>query len=594
MSEWNKSSSVDKMMIRIGDFYELPVVITSPREGRQIANGYQVGRFDTDLYLGSEDNFIMMRSWVQECQQNHPDCLNREAPKLPTRVIDVGVDDTESVQLLCSQGMRANYIALSHCWGGRIRSVLTEGCLEEFQAGILCSSLPRNFRDAIIITRNLGIRYLWIDSLCIIQDSKSDWEVESKTMGHVYRNAFLTISAMAAAGSEGGILGPSPTIDFPKPAAVRVFSEDHENDALVKLHMAHDERFPSWFQVSSQSPLNSRGWVLQEKILSRRTLYFGSRTIYWKCPKVLQGSDGAPLLMVHPLPTEEYRRLGALIHGKIQGKVLGDDRKELLTDYYSVVEHYSRRKLTVASDKLPAIAGIASNLGPALGGEYLAGLWSDDIHRGLQWSSASVSVLDTFRAPSWSWASVDGPLSFHYYTPDSEYNLDEWKLQLIDHDMSFSNPDNPFGEVTGGRLVVQGWTMPLVWEKDVVVSSLNTSFVQFDARGERKAMILSKDLTCFLYPDIPVQKSAGQPPASEDAFQGQTYVALMVAARRGLRRMRSWNAEDGSCAVVETSGLVLRLDGENYVRVGSYRASLEEDSLEEWPQMWEMQILVLI
>ncbi|EEU36161.1 uncharacterized protein NECHADRAFT_5039, partial [Fusarium vanettenii 77-13-4] len=393
--------------------------------------------------------------------------------ELPTRVVDLGIapvgveSHPDSVRVLCPQGMRAEYIALSHCWGGMIKTVLRKSLLAEFQKAILTSSLPRNFRDAIAITRKLGIRYLWIDSPCIIQDSRSDWDKESKTMGHVYRDSFLTISAMAAEGSEGGILGPWPTFDFPKPTTLRVFRRGDENNAVVRLHLDHCVNFPSWSRETVQSPLNSRGWVLQEKILSPRNLYFGSKMIYWKCSEVLQSSDGAPMLKGYPSHVEQYHAINAIVHPNMQHKPPADNLRSLLNDYYSVVGEYTSRKLTVASDKLPAIAGISSILAPKLG-QYLAGLWYQDIHSGLLWSTAGGPLSKTSRTPSWSWTSKDGRVSFPGAESDSRYDLDEWKLQILEYNVSLRNPVIPFGEVTGGQIIIQGWTMPLVGRKDVV------------------------------------------------------------------------------------------------------------------------------
>ncbi|KAI8651876.1 HET domain-containing protein [Fusarium sp. Ph1] len=607
-SEWIMGKSIDRMLVRVGPFYELPLVITSPRGKRQRTGNYPVGRFETDLDLGSEENYSLLRSWLKECQEKHTHCLGREyrPAELPTRVVDVGVapvgieSHLDNVRILCSKGRRADYIALSHCWGGMIKTVLKESLLVEFQKAILTSSLPRNFRDAIAITRKLGIRYLWIDSLCIIQDSRSDWEKESKTMGHIYQGAFLTISAMAAEGSEGGILGPWPTIDFPKATTLRVFPRGDENNAVVRLHLDHGENFPSWSQETTQSPLNSRGWVLQEKILSPRNLYFGSKMIYWKCPEVLQGSDGAPLLKVHPNPIEEYRQIDAIIHPNTQHEPPGDDPRPLLNTYYRVVEEYTNRKLTVASDKLPAIAGIASILAPKLG-QYLAGLWAHDIHSGLLWSTAGGPLLETSRAPSWSWASKDGRVSIPGYVSDSQYSLDEWKLQILEYDISLRNPDIPFGEVTGGQIIIQGWTMPLVERKDAVIPFFGGGWLKFDAGAKEMGMILSKDSdlgTCLIYQNrnsnTAAEKSTHQFSANEDKFEGQVYVALMVVARRGLRAMLSWDISKGLRDVVGIDGLVLCPQGENYVRVGRFSCSLDEDSLGDWPQMWVKQKLVLV
>jgi hypothetical protein len=149
----------------------------------------------------SEQNLDLMLGWLQDCSTEHVGCSLGETDKLPTRVIDVGLSSPECPKpfLLCSHELGGRYAALSHCWGTPSPSnpgFKTETHnYDQVRAGIVFESLPALFQDAVLTTWKLGIQYLWIDSICIIQDSKGDWETESAKMGSVYRNAYVTIVA---------------------------------------------------------------------------------------------------------------------------------------------------------------------------------------------------------------------------------------------------------------------------------------------------------------------------------------------------------------------------------------------------------------
>jgi hypothetical protein len=170
--------------------------------------------------------------------------------------------------------------ALSHCWGGPISPVLTDEVLELFQEYLPFNELSANFKDAIIVTRQLGLRYLWIDSLCIIQNSKQDWEIQSQLMDSVYGNATVTLSAMASDGSTNGILKCIPVEISPPPVSLPVFSESHDTNVIIKRHEPTAEDL-NWLDMNG--PLSSRGWTLQEFVLSPRHLLYGAHQIYWKC-----------------------------------------------------------------------------------------------------------------------------------------------------------------------------------------------------------------------------------------------------------------------------------------------------------------------
>jgi hypothetical protein len=195
-------------------------------------------------------------------------------------------------RLVHSRGAKAQYTALSHCWGGNIACVLNWETLIPFQKCIPNSVLPANFQDAITITRQLGLQYLWIDSLCILQDSGPDWEQESKNMGLLYRNATVTISALVSRRSTCGILKRNSIVPSPEPVIIGVSSESISE---LKVTVGRtDGGEESLRRLDIEAPLSKRGWVLQETVLSRRHLFYRSSQENWRCAEGFKSLDGLP------------------------------------------------------------------------------------------------------------------------------------------------------------------------------------------------------------------------------------------------------------------------------------------------------------
>lgn len=197
--------------------------------------------------------------------------------ELPTRIIDVGGHDAEPIRLIeTSQEPAATrrYIALSHRWGDLRRDqrfCTYADNLVRRKERIEYDELPANFQDAVRVTRALGVRYLWIDSLCIIQEDPKDWAVESGRMEDVFSHAYCTIAASSAQSSLVGFLGDRRPRD-----AIRLLTSGE-----VPLYLAED--IDDFRTDVENSVLSSRGWVLQERALSRRTIYFTSTQVYWEC-----------------------------------------------------------------------------------------------------------------------------------------------------------------------------------------------------------------------------------------------------------------------------------------------------------------------
>lgn len=429
---------------------------------------YRIGRFQVQSDMGSHDNYTITKEWLRSCCTLHTTCLSDIIPVLPTRVIDVGkIGSSQTPRLFHSQGARATYVALSHCWGGQISPLLTTETLQAFQNEVPYAALPANFQDAITITRHLEIQYLWIDSLCIIQDSKQDWECEFPKMCLVYRDSTVTISAIASPGSTHGILKSAPpTLHHPKPRPMRV-SQDTREDGEVTVQW-HDPQEEDLRYLDIHGPLNRRGWTLQEQILSPRHLYYGGAQIYWKCPKGFASADGVVSGIGAKTPDYLYPELSFVLYADIlrQARSEPPDKATIADDYYRLVGEYSQRKLTYDSDKLPAFSGLIQPLQPVFGGDYLAGLWSSDLHRGLLWYNemGACKHVRPYRAPSWSWAVTNDSV----ITCDNLPEPGPLDLQLIEYNIVPRDKTNPFEEILSGHLLVQGFTMPLVRSKQVV------------------------------------------------------------------------------------------------------------------------------
>ncbi|KAF2498561.1 HET-domain-containing protein [Lophium mytilinum] len=365
----------------------------------------------TDTTTGSCKSLDLARYWLEKCIGSHPRCARyctKDRPQLPTRVVDVGARaGGDDVRLFVSQGLRAHYVALSHCWGIAQIVTTTTANLSERQRNIPLSLLSQTFLDAVVSTRALGVRYLWIDSLCIIQDSKEDWDYESASMGNVYRNAICTISAAKSSSGSGGCFAVRDPrlqrpIQLPLKQSIILSPPDAKGWASDAIYV-----FPSHWSRAVW-PLYQRAWVFQEQALSGRSLSFGAKTMYWSCltsvatESTLMGYDDTDRTMglkaFQSLSEEEAKQHAAPTSG-------------LWKIWYSMIEDYSRRHLTHDTDRLPAVSAVASQWSRILKDDYAAGLWRSDVLLGLQWSCQGdegqrCGPPGLYVAPSWSWASM--------------------------------------------------------------------------------------------------------------------------------------------------------------------------------------------
>jgi hypothetical protein len=227
---------------------------------------------------GSVEHIKVLRQWVQDCDDNH-NCLHyQDQPFLPTRLICVGKHGLEQPYLMSNtehlDKKKTKYLALSHRWGahtleGKTVSTYREN-IARLEVGFDCAELPPKYLDSIAIARGLGVDYLWIDSLCIIQKDSEDWIRESGRMEKVFRSAYATIAASCASSSAENFLKTRPE---------RQCVTMKANNAYYYVC----EDIDDFKKDVEQGELNKRGWVFQERALSRRTIYFTEKQTYWEC-----------------------------------------------------------------------------------------------------------------------------------------------------------------------------------------------------------------------------------------------------------------------------------------------------------------------
>ncbi|KAH7009334.1 heterokaryon incompatibility protein-domain-containing protein [Macrophomina phaseolina] len=408
-----------------------------------------------------------MHGWIQECERNHPVCRLTAKPFKPTRLIDVGTQDAPEVKLETEGIPGLRYVALSHCWGppDPERPILkTESStITEREKGIPLNIMPKNFRDAILVTRRLGLQYLWIDSLCIIQDSVEDWRREAAMMDQVYIHAYVTLAATSTSTSHDGFL------ERPLKEEVRVpfvSQKDGSVHGHIYLRQVMDNR-PCKYETNVEcSKWNDRGWTLQERFLSRRLVHFCRDQSYFECRSAIWAEDNHKIQHL-PTPTSIADQAGSQNGAETENKWddkhgYNDKIERIFEHWFHIVAQFSARQLTYGADKLPALSGLAketSSAGPV--GRYLAGIWEEDLAYGLLWiccaNDHEFSSAPSYRAPSWSWASMDGQIT---WGSQWERNALPQTFELLQADIKLAGND-PFGSITCAHLVVAGLLLPV-------------------------------------------------------------------------------------------------------------------------------------
>ncbi|KAF2659615.1 HET-domain-containing protein [Lophiostoma macrostomum CBS 122681] len=386
------------------------------------------------------DNVPILKHWLNTCLRDHGGCRSFQTKstlgrrEFPTRILDVMGDRTK---LVCDTKslQESEYVSLSHMWGNPNNGhqiCLKESLVSQFRKDIAEDTLSKIYREAIRWTRLLGYRYIWIDSLCIIQDSKTDWNHEASRMALVYGNAVLNMSYLFPPDDEHIREREDPR--YWMPCILRVGKPGRT------VWIAHSNPPASWLKQDAW-PLLKRGWVYQERMLCTRNIYLGHSNLVWECNAThldellsnakhteLSSNDkrdryytkGDLLFCLQNLPPP---RLNLIVDEKDED-CEWFSLSAWVTMWTAIVNDYRLKALSFEKDRIIAFAGFARMVSNLSGLSYVAGSWLETLQPFLLWSFSPHSAYDKTpqrdlsskilvddgsaisSAPSWSWFSA--------------------------------------------------------------------------------------------------------------------------------------------------------------------------------------------
>ncbi|KAF2180946.1 HET-domain-containing protein [Zopfia rhizophila CBS 207.26] len=430
--------------------------------------------------LGSESNLQYVCDWIRKS-----DALtaspNANSLSVPRRLIDISpgkelrIVDTSDIPSL--HGGQANsFAALSYVWGANQNFILLGQNKDALMTSFDTRQLPQTIQDAVTVTRRIGLRYLWVDALCIIQDSNEDKAQELPKMRQIYQCAAITIvAAVAKSASEGFLHILEETEYFIDPIEIPYYLEGSP-DVGFQVILSYPADYKRW-----KDPINDRAWTFQELLLSPRAIcfsYYGIETIDRRnIPEAGELTSG-----------KDPQRPNLSWSGRMF--TLNREVENLRQVWLTIRGEYSRRRLTYGGDKLVAISAVAEEIGRSYGGRYLAGMWEQDLVMDLQWfrqnTEYSVGTSESlpnagekrrdlrpseYVAPSWSWASIDGSIFDYTVESEGEGIKESLDFHIVSCQVEPVVPDFIYGAIKSGILVVKGRVLSCFWrpEKDTPV-----------------------------------------------------------------------------------------------------------------------------
>jgi hypothetical protein len=432
-----------------------------------------------------------VRDWLRHCEDErdsyHKICSLSERAYVPTRLIRIsGPLDQLQLRIVCGDDMgehdMSRYVALSYCWGGDQTHKLTQENHGLYKKNITWESLPRAIQDAAKTAQVLGFHYIWIDSMCIIQDSKDDKEAEISQMTKVYAHATLTVVNKRGDRVTEGFLHPRTL-----PSGTSSTQYRTKNGRIQRLTIS----FENAFYREECSAINTRGWALQEYLLSRRRLVIGTWSTEWHCRRKVRDRrevrdrrdgwtpssrwnymTGVPLDIQSegwaghgPFGTKEAESVysssfinAAMFFSVNPGYPSGQLNEALVRDpWYAIVDSYSLRSVTESEDRVLALSGIAERFANSIPGRYIAGLWENMMPESLFWYRHGM-VNDRpvrYRGPSWSWVSIDGQVDL---AP-----IDNCLCEMLSVEYMLENAEALYGAVRNATLHIKGPALSIEW-----------------------------------------------------------------------------------------------------------------------------------
>lgn len=421
------------------------------------------------------------KGWLDHCISTHSTRCPATLQRLPKRIIAVGDTSDDPCIYEADPDETGVYACLSYCWGKTRTFTTTLATLEDRKKGFSIEELPSTIRDAVLIARGMGLRFLWVDSLCIIQDSLMDWECESAKMCSIYSNSTVTFAAVDSPGSDSGLCTAGP--------GRRLFKLGNRERSIYARKRYHalpgalsDGEWPDSHTLRKNA-LHDRGWTLQEVILSPRVLWFKSTELCWSC-------SCETACECHPDPVPdlmdsypgEVNALSTLLCKLSFLDVVPLSQSGWVDAWSELVWVFMRRQLTKLSDRLSAISGLAEQFLQRLGVRYLCGMWETrSLHKQLLWLM-DVSGLESPKetpeglapdyAPSWSWASVSGPVFIPRIAEDNNRDQDNGDSQeTLNNTRTEENASEPVSKYNWHHTVEHG----RLWNIEALDFSLSTS-----------------------------------------------------------------------------------------------------------------------
>lgn len=565
---------------------------------------------------GDPRTLDLARKWLQTCKDEH-DCEKKCGPRqkhfMPQRLIHVGGSSQPArLVLRDSDHPDGPYATLSHCWGTNPNFMtLNTQNLNELRREIQLDKLAASFREAIVTCRQLNIPYLWIDTLCILQSGdghQSDWLGHSTEMSQIYLNCELNIAIEASADPHEGAFRSRDTRylqncyvwtahcnlpeDWPSPFQVdlnknsfdasfgcqegqqhpaeeagsqlnpdverkseKSSSQDSDDVYLLSIYTESD------FTYERRSlPLSKRAWVYQESLMSPRTLHFMEDRISWQC--------GAKWSLSEYMHDSLENRLGDGFDCLYKTPYnIGGLRGPNFDDYHEYVHEYTDRLLSHPdTDKLVAFAAIAERFSEWFGNEYCAGIFRTTMPWALLWRTAILSNgkrPTTYRAPSWSWASVDLPVHYFPYDAGGE-RIDSSRVESVD--VELVDPSNRFGQIKSASLRLTG---PIVSAQKLVVKDVERQDSDSDYDSTRTVVTRKGFGVTLLLDEVRIE--SGEDPADDGLYDW-----LLEQENATFVVIGSLNGPTEKYFFKGTYGLLVdRLDDGTYTRLAMWKADLD-------------------
>ncbi|KAL7758356.1 hypothetical protein ACKLNR_012883 [Fusarium oxysporum f. sp. zingiberi] len=397
--------------------------------------------------LQPKAELMTAKRWLQECLDHHKECGETAEPQMPGRLIYIGDSDCKTLRLKDANTVQfVSYAALSYCWGdtGQNRFKTEKETLAMRKQGFDHMQLPNTLQDAVRVARTLGLDYLWVDALCIVQDCEEDKNKEISKMWQIYQSATIVISAASASHSDKGFLHERNLGScYLSTWAIPWHKVDNEGNRFEDFAFCAEGEI----RRVRKEPIDSRAWTLQENELANRVLRFGSSQMIWRCARGHLVDGGSN----HEEPPDKDSTVD-----KVKGSY----------EWTDIVEEFTTRSIGNAKDRLPAFAAVAAdyakrhNIGPD---QYRSGLWTSWLAFGLLWYIKDVDDEATYpdilsteeKSPTWSWhlarSGISWPETIPYQGDADHFNLDVEGSQV-----ELADDKVEYGRVKGGSLEVSG------------------------------------------------------------------------------------------------------------------------------------------